>query len=129
MSKFPSEHDDRSFRWIHSFWKRIQRTASIRVQRRFIETLAGFFHGVTQECRDRKSGSLPDLESYILLRRDTSGCKPSFVLIEYANNLDIPDDVLEDPILSDIIDAANDFISWANVRSMNISEDQWLILQ
>jgi hypothetical protein len=93
------------------------------VQRRFIESLAGFFQGVTQECRDRKSGSLPDLESYILLRRDTSGCKPCFVLIEYANNLDIPDDVLEDPILNDIIGAANDFISWANVRFTNLSKD------
>ena len=41
-----------------------------------------FFQSVTQQAQDRASGVIPDLESYIALRRDTSGCKPCWALIE-----------------------------------------------
>ena len=41
-----------------------------------------FFQSVTQQALDRATGVIPDLESYIALRRDTSGCKPCWALIE-----------------------------------------------
>lgn len=62
-------------------------TASEGAQKRFIETFELFFHAVTQQAKDRASGNIPDLESYIAMRRDTSGCKPCWALIEYANNV------------------------------------------
>jgi len=89
-------------------------TGSIGSQHRFIETFDLFFQAVTQQAYDRKSNTIPDIESYILLRRDTSGCKPCFALIEYANNLDIPDEVMEHPAIRALNDAANDHISWSN---------------
>jgi len=102
-------------RIIHSLWKRLIVTASPQVQHRFIEGLDFFFQAVTQQARDRKAKAIPDIESYILLRRDTSGCKPCFALIEYANNLDIPDEVMEHPLIRSLSDATNDHISWSNV--------------
>jgi hypothetical protein len=98
-----------------SFWKRLILTASVGPQRRFIETFDLFFQAVTQQAYDRKSHAIPDIESYVLLRRDTSGCKPCFALIEYANNLDIPDEVMKHPAMCGLNDAANDHISWSNV--------------
>ena len=62
-------------------------TASPGAQKRFIETFELFFRAVTQQAKDRSSGNIPDLESYIAMRRDTSGCKPCWALIEYANNV------------------------------------------
>lgn len=62
-------------------------TASPGAQRRFIETFELFFRAVAQQARDRASGNIPDLESYIAMRRDTSGCKPCWALIEYANDV------------------------------------------
>jgi len=65
-----------------SYYKRVVLTASPGAQQRFIETFDFFFQSVTQQALDRATGVIPDLESYIALRRDTSGCKPCWALIE-----------------------------------------------
>ena len=106
-----------SFLLLYSFWRRLILTASVGSQHRFIETFDLFFQAVTQQAYDRKSHTIPDIESYITLRRDTSGCKPCFALIEYVNNLDIPDEVMQHPIICALGDAANNHISWSNVSA------------
>lgn len=99
----------------YSFWKRLITTAAPGPQQRFIETFNFFFEAVSQQAVDRASGDIPDLEAYIALRRDTSGCKPCWALIEYANNLDIPDEVMDHPVIRGLGEAANDLVTWSNV--------------
>ena len=67
------------------------------------------------QCLEANSGEVLDIESYIRFRRDASGCKPSFALIEYANGLNLPDKVFEDPIICTLQEIANDIVSWSNV--------------
>jgi hypothetical protein len=76
-----------------------------------------FFQAVHVQATDRAEGVVPDLESYISLRRDTSGCKPCWALIEYANNLVIPDEVMEHPIIQSLGEAANDLVTWSNASA------------
>jgi Terpene synthase family 2, C-terminal metal binding len=90
-------------------------TGAPGAQQRFIEAFDFFFQAVTQQAQDRHSNDIPDLESYITLRRETSGCKLCWALIEYANNLDIPDEVMEHPLIRSLGNAANDYVSWSNV--------------
>ena len=52
-----------------------------------------FFQAIEQQAHDRHNGVVPDLESYIALRRDTSGCKPCFALTEFCAGIDLPDEV------------------------------------
>ena len=85
------------------------------MQQRFQESMELFFHSVTLQAQDRKSGGIPDVDSYISLRRDTSGCKPSLALIEYCYNLDIPDEVMEHPVMASLHQSTNDVVAWANV--------------
>lgn len=99
----------------YSYWRRLTATASPGTQQRFIETFDFFFQAITQQAQDRASGVIPDLESYIALRRDTSGCKPCWALIEYANNLDIPDEVMDHPVIRALGESANDLVTWSNV--------------
>lgn len=61
-------------------------------------------------------GYVPDLESYIEMRRNTGCCKPCFQLLEYVCGLNLPDEVIEDPIIQSLEEAANDYITWSNVR-------------
>ena len=70
-----------------SFWRRLTATGSLNAQKRFIDTFELYFNAVTQQNKDKMSNTIPDLESYIATRRDTSGCKPCWALIEYANNV------------------------------------------
>jgi len=74
-----------------------------------------FFKTVAIQARDRAAGIVPDLEDYIVMRRDNSGCRPCWVLIEYANGLDLPDEVMEHQIIQSLDETANDVVTWSNV--------------
>ena len=83
-----------------------------------METMDFFFQAVTQQALDRANGVVPDLDSYIALRRDTSGCKPCWALVEFAYNLDLPDEVMEHPTIVALGEATNDLVTWSNVRDL-----------
>jgi hypothetical protein len=80
-----------------------------------MSTMDLFFQAITIQAKDRRDGVVPDLDSYIAVRRDTSGCKPCWALVEYANDLDIPDEVIEHPVMETLGEAANDLVTWSNV--------------
>ena len=61
------------------------------------------------------STSIPDLESYIDLRRDASGFRMMFDLIEYAGGLNLPDHALVHPILKHLTEQACDLMAWSEV--------------
>jgi hypothetical protein len=56
-----------------SFWARCIPDCGPGAQERFKETLELFFEAVNIQTRAREEGVIPDLESYIDVRRDTSG--------------------------------------------------------
>ena len=68
------------------------------------------------QATDRDEGIVEDLESYIELRRDTSGCKPVFDLIEYSLGIDLPDAVVNHPVIQSLNQGSNDLVTWSNVR-------------
>ncbi|KIJ15937.1 hypothetical protein PAXINDRAFT_180528 [Paxillus involutus ATCC 200175] len=112
-------------RMTKDFYKRVVQTASPGACQRYIETMEFFFQSVNQQAIDRANGYVPDLESYIALRRDTSGCKPCWALIEYANNLDIPDEVMDHPIIRSLGEATNDLVTWSNdIFSYNVEQSK-----
>jgi len=96
------------------YWTRFIAEGSPGSQKRFVHTMDLFFKGVTVQARDRAAGIIPDLEDYVVVRRDTSGCKPCWALIEYANGLDLPDEVMEHPIIQSLDEATNDLVTWSN---------------
>ncbi|KAH7887063.1 isoprenoid synthase domain-containing protein [Phlebopus sp. FC_14] len=112
-------------RMTKDFYRRMLQTASPGACQRFIETLEFFFQAIDQQAIDRTNDYIPDLESYIALRRDTSGCKPCWALIEYANNLHIPDEVMDHPILRSLGEATNDLVTWSNdIFSFNVEQSK-----
>ncbi|KAI0072940.1 terpenoid synthase [Panus rudis PR-1116 ss-1] len=112
-------------RMTRDYWRRLIQTGTPGMQQRFMETMDFFFQAVTQQAIDRANGVVPDLESYISLRRDTSGCKPCWALIEYAYNLTIPDEVMEHPIIRALGEAANDLVTWSNdIFSYNVEQSK-----
>ncbi|THH02194.1 hypothetical protein EW026_g599 [Hermanssonia centrifuga] len=103
------------WRVTNDFWTRMLETIGPRCADRFIERMDMYFQAVMQQASDRELGTVPDLDTYIPLRRDTSGCKAGFTLIEYSLNIELLDDIAEHPVIRDLEDAANDAISWQNV--------------
>lgn len=100
---------------FNSYWSRCIKNCKPGPAHRFKETLEQFFESVNLQAQDRDANQIPDLESFIDIRRDTSGCKSTFDLIEYAYDLDVPQEVLEHPVLEALKQGSNDLVAWSNV--------------
>ncbi|KAK0211241.1 terpenoid synthase [Desarmillaria ectypa] len=107
------------------FWARCIPDAGPGAQARFKETLELFFEAVNIQALDRDRGIIPDLESYIDVRRDTSGCKPCWALIEYALDIDLPDEVAENEVIQALNQHTNDLVTWSNdIFSYNVEQSR-----
>ena len=76
-----------------------------------------FLGAVAQEASDRMNNHTPDLDSYIVCRRDNGACKACFQLIEYAGGFGLPEEVVQHPVLQSLEEATNDFVDWSNVST------------
>ncbi|KAG2031504.1 terpene synthase [Suillus americanus] len=81
---------------------------------RYIHGKELYFTAVAKQLEDRAKGTTYDLESYIVQRRGIVGMKPYFALIEFVNGIDLPDEVVSDPVFDAIDCAATDHVAWAN---------------
>ncbi|KAF9449584.1 terpenoid synthase [Macrolepiota fuliginosa MF-IS2] len=107
------------------FWSRCVKDCGPGAASRFKETMALFFESVNIQARARDQGDVPDLESYIDVRRDTSGCKPCWALIEYALDIDLPDYVVEHPVIEALNQYTNDLVTWSNdIFSYNVEQSR-----
>lgn len=97
-----------------SFFTRFTETAGPGCTERFIHVLDLFFIAAAKEVNNRAKGHIHDLESYAAPRRDLTGSKSCFVLVEYAARIDLPDEVISHPVIMAMEDAANDYIAWSN---------------
>ncbi len=79
-----------------------------------------YFQAIIKEKQDLVEGIVPTLESYFLNRRDLGACRTSFDLIEYAHNIDLPDCVVDHPILKALNDGANDAVYIMNVGLISL---------
>jgi hypothetical protein len=86
-----------------------------------------WFISAAKEVDNRAKGYVNDVESYIELRRDLSGCKSCFALIEFASQIDLPDEVVSHPVIKALEEATNDFVSWSNVIPHSIVEVKALL--
>ncbi|KAG8985178.1 hypothetical protein FRB93_006065 [Tulasnella sp. JGI-2019a] len=110
---------------LRSFWERACSTASEGTQRRFIETTQLYVDAIYQQVVNRRHDQIPTIETFIQLRRDTSAVKLVFALVEYSLDLQLPDEVFEDPIMQSLEQGANDILTWANdMYSFNVEQSK-----
>lgn len=69
-----------------------------------------------QQAIDRNEHRIRDVKSYIEVRRDTVGAKPSFALLEQA--LDMPDEVVSHPAIQEMRLASIDMLCVGNVSNI-----------
>ena len=78
--------------------------------------MATYINGVIAETDQRSHSDVPNIDDYISMRRNTSGVKPCFVLLEMG--LEIPDDMIHHPAIEELSILAIDMIALANVSSI-----------
>ncbi|KAG2031237.1 isoprenoid synthase domain-containing protein [Suillus americanus] len=120
-----SQTEKLSGKMCKSYFSRFMQTGGPGCTERFIQTMDLFFIAAAKQADDRAKGRIPDLESYITLRRDTSACKPCFALIEYAALIDLPDKVMSHPAIMAMEEATNDLVTWSNdIFSYNVEQSR-----
>ncbi|KAG2098250.1 isoprenoid synthase domain-containing protein [Suillus discolor] len=106
-----------------SYFSRFKETGGPGCTERFIHGMDLWFISAAKEVENRAKGHINDVESYIELRRDLSGCKACFAFTEFACQIDLPDEVVSHPVIIALEEAANDFISWSNdIFSYNLEQ-------
>lgn len=89
MSSFRVTVSGSSLTDWRSYWARFRLQATPQAQRRFVKSVELFVRAIEQQAKDREAGVIPDMETYVVLRRNTGGCRPCWVMLEYANNVSI----------------------------------------
>jgi hypothetical protein len=103
-----------------SYWSRCIPNCGPAVQQRFKSHMEMYLQAVHQQSCDRVDGTIPDLETYKLFRLYSSGCKPMFDLIEYSLDMELPEEVVEHPIIIAQNQNANQLVAWANVSATTL---------
>ena len=81
---------------------------------RFVRHCEEYFEGTVWESETRHAGIHPNVMSYMLLRRMTSGVHMVVDLIELAEGICLPDEVLAHKSLQQMVTITNDVVAWGN---------------
>jgi hypothetical protein len=76
--------------------------------------LRDYFRATEWESRCRSEGVVPDLATYVQMRRKTSGVSLVFDLIDLAERIELPARVRSDATVAALMTAAGDIIAWSN---------------
>ncbi|THH19394.1 hypothetical protein EW146_g1751 [Bondarzewia mesenterica] len=103
------------------YWERAIPTASPQSQRRFIKTFDEYLDSVVEQAADRSTAHTRDVKSYLNIRRNTIGAKPSFALLEL--DMDLPDDIIQHPAIQNLTMATIDMLCIGNdIVSYNLEQ-------
>ncbi|KAG1754774.1 isoprenoid synthase domain-containing protein [Suillus paluster] len=84
----------------------------------FIQSNAEFAKNTIQEALDREASkdiaATRCIASYMIMRRETVGTRPCFVLIRSTRRLYLPEHVLQHPVVADMENSALDMVYLAN---------------
>ncbi len=81
---------------------------------RFVRHCEEYFEGTVWEAETRHAGIHPGVMSYVLMRRMTSGVHMVVDLIELAEGISLPEEVLAHKSLQQMVTITNDVVGWAN---------------
>ncbi|KAI9147523.1 (+)-eremophilene synthase [Paramyrothecium foliicola] len=89
------------------------------VKKRFAAAMASYCHGALTQVKDYFQGRLPTVEEMMIVRRESAGVPPLYHLVEYAHELQVPDEAFNDPHIkeleclgSDLVSISNDILSY-----------------
>ena len=87
--------------------------ASPQACRRFIQTFDTYCDSVVQQAAEREVNRRHTIESYLEMRRENIGAKPSFALLEL--DMELPDEIMEHPAIVNLSTWAIDMLIIGNV--------------
>jgi hypothetical protein len=84
-------------------------------QRRFLATFEEYLNAVVTQAKDRCDSHIRDIQSYLELRRNTIGAKPSFAIMEAE--MDLSDEIMGHPAMVELTNLTIDLLCIGNVSN------------
>ncbi|KAF8521796.1 isoprenoid synthase domain-containing protein [Hysterangium stoloniferum] len=110
-------YDDETWicRALQDFMRKHIDKCGPNVVRRFIDHCCSTTGGMVKEAELRERDEvLRDIPHYVAFRRETSGSRSRFDLVEYCLGIDLPQYVHDDPMFISGYNAAMDLLFWTN---------------
>lgn len=106
-------------------WRRIGEVTSLTWQSRFFTDVSAYLDACIWEAQYKETDHIPDLASYIRIRRALGGVRPALDLMELGGRYELPVPVLQDRTFLAFIQAATDVLLWTNdIFSANVEAEQ-----
>jgi 5-epi-alpha-selinene synthase len=104
-------------RLTHGLWdlrKRLSTLASTIWMRRFTRSIKDYLDATVWEAINRVQGTIPDLETYLVMRRLTNALQTDTCLIELAEATHLPPVVFKHQHLQRLLQASENIVAWSN---------------
>ncbi|CAF1073301.1 unnamed protein product [Adineta steineri] len=111
---------------IHEWWQRILVNATPTFQQRFRTTFRDAIEAsLHQETYNGDHRTLPDLQTYIKLRRSSAHGPLTYTLLQYSIDFDPPDECMANETLKRLMNCMIDAGAWANdIYSFNNEQSE-----
>ena len=83
--------------------------------RRFVEQFEEYCVAVGKEADFRDQQRVLGLDAYVALRRENGAVQPCLRLFSYVLPVDLPDEIINHPLIVSMYTSAADMILWSNV--------------
>ncbi|MDF5706103.1 MAG: terpene synthase family protein [Nostoc sp. S4] len=94
--------------------QRTLQRASMKWFKYFIRYLQDYFYGCVQEATNRAKGIVPDVDTYITIRRSSVGVYAVLALAEFCHQFMIPDVLRNHYLVKKLELITTDIIAWSN---------------
>ncbi|RYP24797.1 hypothetical protein DL765_000343 [Monosporascus sp. GIB2] len=118
-------------------WDRLKKNSSKDLQQHWKEMHRRFFDGLLEQVRvmqDQRTFTR-DVQEYMDMRRGTIGAYPAIALAEYAQGIDLPQEVLSHPTLeecmcvsADLVLLVNDILSYKKDLALGVEQNLIMLL-
>ncbi|MEH2283872.1 MAG: terpene synthase [Nostoc sp.] len=81
---------------------------------RFVQTVEHTFNAVEKQLTYQKEGTIPSVETYIKLRRSTSYVYTLIEIIEFCEQITLPEEIHKHIMIQSLRRMANNILSWTN---------------
>lgn len=73
--------------------------------------MQGYCRGALMQVSDRLGNRLPSLEEMLAIRHDSAGCRPIYPLVEYAHDIQLPDEIFDNTCIQELEDLGVDMVA------------------
>ena len=99
---------------LADLWRRIEPRMPQAWCHRFLQHVTEYLQGSHWEAKNRAAGRVPTPLEYPAMRRTAGAMIPTFDLIEFVHDLDLPVQLRVHPLYFDLVASAADVVCWTD---------------